>query len=195
MEERGGRERTREMATWEGLGPVLLAFKTEEWSMDQRMQVASKSWKDKETDFLELLKEYNSANIFKIFFKCKHSFPSGSVVKNMPDNAGDTWDMRKIPWRRAWQPTPVVLAWRTPWTEESGGLLSIGSLRVRHDWVTEHACIVDLQCWVNFCHTAKWLSYTLYTFFLIFFFIMPADILIFAYWDDFGRLSSRTVLF
>ena len=26
-----------------------------------------------------------------------------------------------------------VLAWRTPWTEEPGGLQSIGSQRVRHD--------------------------------------------------------------
>ena len=27
-----------------------------------------------------------------------------------------------------------ILAWRTPWTEEPGGLPSIGSQRVRHDW-------------------------------------------------------------
>ena len=26
-----------------------------------------------------------------------------------------------------------VLAWKTPWTEEPGGLQSMGSLRVRHD--------------------------------------------------------------
>ena len=26
-----------------------------------------------------------------------------------------------------------ILAWRIPWTEEPGGLLSVGSLRVRHD--------------------------------------------------------------
>ena len=26
-----------------------------------------------------------------------------------------------------------ILAWRTPWTEEAGGLQSIGSQRVRHD--------------------------------------------------------------
>ena len=26
-----------------------------------------------------------------------------------------------------------ILAWRITWTEEAGGLLSIGSLRVRHD--------------------------------------------------------------
>ena len=26
-----------------------------------------------------------------------------------------------------------ILAWRIPWTEEAGGLQSIGSQRVRHD--------------------------------------------------------------
>ena len=32
-----------------------------------------------------------------------------------------------------------VLAWRIPWTEEPGGLQSIGSQRVRYDFATEHA--------------------------------------------------------
>ena len=30
----------------------------------------------------------------------------------------------KIPWRRAWQPTPVFLPGESPWTEEPGGLCS-----------------------------------------------------------------------
>ena len=29
-----------------------------------------------------------------------------------------------------------ILAWRIPWTQEPGRLQSIGSQRVRHDWVT-----------------------------------------------------------
>ena len=29
-----------------------------------------------------------------------------------------------------------ILAWRIPWTEELGGLQSMGSQRVRHNWVT-----------------------------------------------------------
>ena len=29
-----------------------------------------------------------------------------------------------------------TLAWKIPWMEESGGLQSMGSLRVRHDWMT-----------------------------------------------------------
>ena len=37
----------------------------------------------------------------------------------------DLW-IRKIPWRKKWQPTPVFLAWKIPWTEEPGGLQSMG---------------------------------------------------------------------
>ena len=29
-----------------------------------------------------------------------------------------------------------ILAWRIPWTEEHGGLQSMGLQRVRHDWET-----------------------------------------------------------
>ena len=31
-----------------------------------------------------------------------------------------------------------ILAWEVPWTEEPGGLQSMGSHRVRHDLETEH---------------------------------------------------------
>ena len=31
-----------------------------------------------------------------------------------------------------------TLAWRIPWTEEAGGLQSMGSQRVGHNWATEH---------------------------------------------------------
>ena len=45
----------------------------------------------------------------------------------------------KIPWRRAWQPTPVSLPGESPWTEEPCGLQSMGSQRVeldRTEWLT-----------------------------------------------------------
>ena len=32
----------------------------------------------------------------------------------------DPW-VRKIPWSRAWQLTPVILAWRIPWTRSLAG--------------------------------------------------------------------------
>ena len=33
-------------------------------------------------------------------------------------------------------PHSSTLAWKIPWTEEPGGLQSMGLLRVRHDWAT-----------------------------------------------------------
>ena len=36
---------------------------------------------------------------------------------------GYTQVLWKIPWRRAWQPTPVFLPGESPWTEEPGGLV------------------------------------------------------------------------
>ena len=44
-----------------------------------------------------------------------------------------------------------ILAWKIPWTEEPGGLQSVGSLRVRRDWVRTHARtqhgLGNLQAW------------------------------------------------
>ena len=52
-------------------------------------------------------------------------FTNGSVVKNPPPNAGDAvlvpW-LGRSPGEGNGQPTPVFLAWKIPWTEESGGL-------------------------------------------------------------------------
>ena len=40
----------------------------------------------------------------------------------------------KIPWRRKWQPTPVLLPGKIPWTGEPGGLQFIESQRVGYNW-------------------------------------------------------------
>ena len=37
---------------------------------------------------------------------------------------------------KAMAPHSSTLAWKISWTEEPGGLQSMGSLRVRHDWAT-----------------------------------------------------------
>ena len=37
---------------------------------------------------------------------------------------------------KAMAPHSSTLAWKIPWTEEPGGLWSMGSLRVGHDWAT-----------------------------------------------------------
>ena len=62
------------------------------------------------------------------------------VVKKPPANAGNIkrcgfnpW-VGKIPWRRAWQPTPVFLPGESSRTEKPGRLQSIGSQRAGHNW-------------------------------------------------------------
>ena len=65
-------------------------------------------------------------------------FPGSSVVKNSPANAGDSRDKISIP-RLGRSPEEEmaahssILAWRIPWTEDPGGLQSMGSQRVGHD--------------------------------------------------------------
>ena len=57
----------------------------------------------------------------------------------------------KIPWRRAWQPTPVFLAGESH-REEPARLESMGSQIVRHDWATHHAGSLKLHSSAN-CRT------------------------------------------
>ena len=38
-----------------------------------------------------------------------------------------------------------ILAWEIPWMEEPGGLQSMGSRRVRHDWVTSLSLSMEKQ--------------------------------------------------
>jgi len=59
-------------------------------------------------------------------------------VKNPPANAGDAGDQglilgREDPWEEGMATHSTILAWRIPWTEEPGGLPSMGSQRVGHN--------------------------------------------------------------
>ena len=58
------------------------------------------------------------------------------VVKNMPANAGDVRVQslgQEDPLEEGMANPSSILAWRTCWTEEPGGLQSTGSQRIRHD--------------------------------------------------------------
>ena len=61
------------------------------------------------------------------------------MVKNLPA-VQETWVrslVRKIPWRRAWQPTPAFLPGKSHGQRNLAGYTqSMGSQRVRHDWAT-----------------------------------------------------------
>ena len=64
-------------------------------------------------------------------------FPGGSVVKKNPlANAGHVvWSLgQEVPLEMEMAIHSSLLAWRIPRTEEPGGLQSMGSQRVGHDW-------------------------------------------------------------
>ena len=47
-----------------------------------------------------------------------------------------------VPEEKAMSPHSSTLAWKIPWTDEPGGLQSMGLLRVGHDWMTS----LSLSC-------------------------------------------------
>ena len=49
--------------------------------------------------------------------------------------------VRKIPWRRKWQRTPVFLPEKSHWQRRLMGYGPKGH-RVRQNWATEHACLL-----------------------------------------------------
>ena len=60
------------------------------------------------------------------------------MVKNPAVNTGDIRDesqslSQEAPLEEEMATHSSILAWRIPWTEEPGGLQSIGSQRVGHD--------------------------------------------------------------
>ena len=83
---------------------------------------------------------------FWLVVKFSEAFPGGSVDKESACNAGDPGS---IP--RWWNPLEKemathssIFAWKIPWTEEPGGLQSIGSQRVGHDFA---ATSTKIQWW------------------------------------------------
>ena len=60
------------------------------------------------------------------------------MVKN-PPTMQETWVQYlggEDPLEKGMATYSSILAWRIPWTEKPGRLQSMGSQRVRHDWMT-----------------------------------------------------------
>ena len=65
------------------------------------------------------------------------------MVKTPPASARDAEDWvrslgQEDPQKEETASRSSILAWEIPWTEEPGGLQSMGSQRVEHDSMTEH---------------------------------------------------------
>ena len=72
--------------------------------------------------------------------------------------------VRKIPWERKWQPTPVFLPGKSQGERNlAGRLQSMGSQRVRHDWRTEHAYAPFTlhwnTSWAKFSIFPRWVTW------------------------------------
>ena len=65
-------------------------------------------------------------------------FPSGSVVKNLP--AKQEMQIRSLQWEDPLEKEMAthssILAWEIPWTEEPGGLQSMGSSKSQI-WISD----------------------------------------------------------
>ena len=66
----------------------------------------------------------------KLRFK---GFTHGSLIKNLPANAGDVGSIlgQDDPLEEEMATHSSILAWRIPWTEEPGGLQSMGVAKSR----------------------------------------------------------------
>ena len=67
------------------------------------------------------------------------------TVKNLPA-VWETWVQslgQGDPLEKGMATHSSVLVWRIPWTEKPGGLQSMGSQRVIHDWVTNTLALPD----------------------------------------------------
>ena len=79
-------------------------------------------------------------------------FPGGSVVKNLP--AMQETQVPSLsgedPLEKGMATHSSILVWRNPWTEEPGGLQSMGSQRVRYNWATKQT------------HSEGWLYFNIF---------------------------------
>ena len=76
--------------------------------------------------------------------------PGGSVVKNLPAKQ-ETW-VRSLdqedPLEKEMATHSSILAWETLWTEEPGGLQSMGLQRIEYDLTTkQHNSGIISFCW------------------------------------------------
>ena len=73
------------------------------------------------------------------------------MVKNLPVMQ-ETWVRplgQEDPLEKEMTTQSSTLAWEFPWTEEPGGLQSMGSQKVRHDWVTNTFTFRQVVCLKN----------------------------------------------
>ena len=106
-------------------------------------KVSHRIWDLKKQDLRKFQEGIWTQKLLNMFRHMRtRGFPVGSVVKNLPVNAGDTGDVSGLGRSPAEgkDSHSNILAWEMPWTEEPGRLQSTGSQRVRHYWAHTNPC-------------------------------------------------------
>ena len=87
-------------------------------------------------------------------------FPGGVIGKESTcqgrrckRHGSNPW-VQNIPWRRAWQPTPVLLSGKSQWS--LAGYSPRGSQKVGHDWACPHALSDDPARRLEPCVPRSW---------------------------------------
>ena len=85
-----------------------------------------------------------------------------SLVAQLVKNPSAMWETQV--WSLGWEDPlekgvviPVFLPGEFLWTEESGGLQSMGSQRVRHDWATKNSTAHLFFSWNTTFAISRWL--------------------------------------
>ena len=81
----------------------------------------------------------SDAYVFCLFFFFKSAYFSCSYFIGF---SFIVWLCIICYWRRPWQPTPIFLPGESPWSQEPGGLQSMGLQRVGHNWVMKHVSAI-----------------------------------------------------
>ena len=115
---------------------------------------------------------FNTAVQKHQWFNTQPSYTRASLVaqrlKHLPAMQ-ETWVQslgREDPLEKKMATHSSILAWRIPWTEEPGGLQSMGSQKVGHDWVTllTHSAFFMVQLSHPYMTTGKTISLTRWIF-------------------------------
>ena len=121
-------------------------------------------------------------NFLSIFVRITHQ---GKKGKNYTWNLGYCYSFRKEDWLPRWlsgkesacdagdwvwslgqenrlekemATYSSILAWRIPWTQELGGLQSMGSQRVGHNWATTFPSLCKIISWKRQWHQYSYLE-------------------------------------
>ena len=130
---------------------------------------------------------------------------ASQVVKSLPDNAGDIRDMASIPGLGrspgGGHGNPLQYSClRIPWTEEPGGLQSIGSHRVGHDWrdlacthPSSHLPDTSFACTFSLCMPCLLIPLTVYFTYQKFLILNKSSLSIIFFMDPaFGIIYPRS---